>query len=298
MLKTADEQKAFLKQFNLSQEQFRASMISWDELELIAEDYKKKKDEHAATVRSYVEKLQQCAYVHSLSYRVKDDTHLIEKIIRKNPRYLKQGKAISLENYAECITDLMGIRILLLFKEDWLGIHDYLMENYAGDLAEEPFAYIRKGDNTNLYEGKVRIVEEKPYRSVHYLIKDRKTGLCIEVQVRTLFEEAWSEIDHRLRYPYNLSNEMIGSYLEIMNRAAGMADEMGTFLHAYLKEFERAKEEGVLDENEVYHYILEQIQKCDDSEAKANIIGKIKKAQKYKELVSASEVLKDILKNI
>ena len=91
---------------------------------------------------------------------------------------------------------------------------------------------------------------------------------------------------------------MIGSYLEIMNRAAGMADEMGTFLHAYLKEFERAKEEGVLDENEVYHYILEQIQKCDDSEAKTNIIGKIKKAQKYKELVSASEVLKDILKNI
>ena len=298
MLKTADEQKAFLKQFNLSQEQFRASMISWDELELIAEDYKKKKDEHVATVRNYVEKIQQCAYVHSLGYRVKDDTHLIEKIIRKNPKYLKQGKAISCNNYAECITDLMGIRILLLFKEDWLGIHDYLMENYADDLAEEPFAYIRKGDNTNLYEGKVRIVEEKPYRSVHYLIKDRNTGLCIEVQVRTLFEEAWSEIDHRLRYPYNLSNEMIGSYLEIMNRAAGMADEMGTFLHAYLKEFERAKEEGVLDENEVYHYILEQIQKCDDSEAKTNIIGKIKKAQKYKELVSASEVLKDILKNI
>ena len=56
MLKTADEQKAFLKQFNLSQEQFRASMLSWDELELIAEDYKKKKDEHAATVRNYVEK--------------------------------------------------------------------------------------------------------------------------------------------------------------------------------------------------------------------------------------------------
>lgn len=298
MLKTADEQKAFLKQFNISQEQFRASMLSWDELELIAEDYKKKKDEHTATVRNYVGKIQQCAYVHSLGYRVKDDTHLIEKIIRKNPKYLKQGKAILLENYAECITDLMGIRILLLFKEDWLGIHDYLMENYAGDLAEEPFAYIRKGDNRNLYEGKVRIVEEKPYRSVHYLIKDSKSGLCIEVQVRTLFEEAWSEIDHRLRYPYNLSNHMIGSYLEIMNRAAGMADEMGTFLHGYLNEFESAMEEGVADENEVYHYILEQIQKCDDSEAKANIIGKIKNAQKYKELVGASEVLKDILKNI
>lgn len=40
-------------------------------------------------------------------------------------------------------------------------------------------------------------------QSVHYLIRDKESGLCIEVQVRTLFEEAWSEIDHKLRYPYN-----------------------------------------------------------------------------------------------
>ncbi len=298
MFQTADEQKAFLKQFNLSQKQFRESMLTWDELERIAQDYISKKDEHTATVRNYVEKIQQCAYVHSFGYRVKNVTHLIAKIIRKNPKYLKLGKAISSDNYTEYITDLMGIRILLLFKEDWMGMHDYLMGEFQGDFAEKPFAYIRKGDDRSLYEGKVRIVEEKPYRSVHYLIKDRKTALCIEIQVRTLFEEAWSEIDHKLRYPYNLSNEMIASYLEIMNRAAGMADEMGTFLHAYLKEFERAMEEGIADENEVYDYILEQIQHCDESEVKANITDKIKRAQKYRELVNVSEIMKDILKNI
>ena len=174
-------------------------MLSWDELDRIAQDYINKKDEHTATVQNYVKKIQQCAYVHSCGYRVKEVTHLIEKIIRKNPKYLKQGKAILCDNYTEYITDLMGIRILLLFKEDWTGIHDYLMKEYSGDLAEEPFAYIRKGDDRSLYEGKVRIVEEKPYRSVHYLIRDKKTGLCIEVQVRTLFEEAWSEIDHKVR---------------------------------------------------------------------------------------------------
>ncbi len=298
MFQTADEQKEFLRYFNISQKQFRTSMLSWDELDRIAQDYINKKDEHTATVQNYVKKIQQCAYVHSCGYRVKEVTHLIEKIIRKNPKYLKQGKAILCDNYTEYITDFMGIRILLLFKEDWTDIHDYLMKEYSGDLAEEPFAYIRKGDDRSLYEGKVRIVEEKPYRSVHYLIRDKKTGLCIEVQVRTLFEEAWSEIDHKLRYPYNLSNKMIASYLEIMNRAAGMADEMGTFLHAYLREFEKAMEEDVADENEVYHYILEQIQNCDDSEAKTNITDKIKKAQRYRELVNASEILNNILKNI
>ena len=243
MFGTIDEQKSFLRQFNISEERFRESMLTWDELELIAEDYLKKEDEHTATVKKYFEKIQQCAYVHSLGYRVKEVTHLLEKIIRKNPKYLKQGKAISHSNYSSYINDLMGIRILLLFKEDWVGVHEYLMKEYGNDLAEEPFAHIRKGDNSDLYVGKVKIIDEKPYRSVHYLIRDRESGLCIEVQVRTLFEEAWSEIDHKLRYPYNLSNEMIGSYLEIMNRATGMADEMGTFLHAYLHDFESAMED-------------------------------------------------------
>ena len=298
MFKTLEEQKFFLKQFNISEERFRESMLTWDELDLIAEHYLSKENEHKATVKNYSLNLQQCAYVHSLGYRVKEVNHLIEKIIRKNPKYLKQGKAITLCNYSQYINDMMGIRVLLLFKEDWIGVHDFLMEKYADDFAEDPFAYIRGGDNTNLYEGKIKIIEEKPYRSVHYLIRDKESGLCIEVQVRTLFEEAWSEIDHKMRYPYNLSNEMIGSYLGIMNRAAGMADEMGSFLNAYSKEFENAMEEGVVDDNEVYSYILEKIQQCDNYEIKESIINKIKKAQKYKELLSAPDLLKNILKNI
>ncbi|MGN0143237.1 MAG: RelA/SpoT domain-containing protein [Roseburia sp.] len=298
MFKTNDEQKTFLRQFNISEEKFRASLLTWDELELIAEDYMKKEDEHTATVKSYFEKIQQCAYVHSLGYRVKEVTHLLEKVIRKNPKYLKQGKAISHSNYTSYINDLMGIRILLLFKEDWLGVHEFLMKEYGNDLAEEPFAYIRKGDNRELYAGKVKIIDEKPYRSVHYLIRDKASGLCIEVQVRTLFEEAWSEIDHKLRYPYNLSNEMIGSYLEIMNRVAGMADEMGTFLHAYLNDFESAMEDGIVDENEVYGYILEQMNNFEDCDTKENIVRKIKAAQKYKELTSAQDIFKNLLKNL
>ena len=298
MFRTIDEQKAFLKQFNISEEKFRESLLTWDELELIAEDYLKKKNEHTATVKGYLEKIQQCAYVHSLSYRVKEVTHLIEKIIRKNPKYLKKGEAISHNNYENYINDLMGIRILLLFKEDWSEVHNFLMKEYSDVLAEEPFAHIRKGDNNDLYAGKVKIIDDKPYRSVHYLIQDKVSGLCIEVQVRTLFEEAWSEIDHKLRYPYNLSNQMIGSYLEIMNRAAGMADEMGTFLHAYLNEFESAVEDGIVDENEVFDYILEQMNNHEDCEIKTNIIDKIKKAKKYKELTSVQDIFKHLLKNL
>lgn len=42
----------------------------------------------------------------------------------------------------------MGIRILLLFKSDWLQVHDYLMERYEDILMDAPFAYIRRGTTT------------------------------------------------------------------------------------------------------------------------------------------------------
>lgn len=207
MLSTKEEQADFCTEFNISSEKFRNSRMTWVELEQIAEDFERKRNEHQNTVKQYAEILQKCLGVHSLSYRVKDTRHLIEKVIRKNPKYLESGNALSLSNYEQEITDLMGIRILLLFKEDWLGVHSYLMERYKDVLLEAPFVYVREGDDTRLYEGKIEIRKEKPYRSVHYVIQSDK-GLAIEIQVRTLYEEAWSEIDHKLRYPYNLKNEM------------------------------------------------------------------------------------------
>ncbi len=52
------------------------------------------------------------------------------------------------------------------------------------------------------------------------------------MQVRTIFEEGWSEIDHKVRYP-NFSEEQTTKYfLDIFNRLAGSADEMGSFVKA------------------------------------------------------------------
>ena len=42
--------------------------------------------------------------------------------------------------------------------------------------------------------------------------------------------KAWSEIDHKIRYPYDTQNDMLGEYLAIFNRIVGSADEMGSFI--------------------------------------------------------------------
>lgn len=291
MLRTVKEQTDFCTKYNISSGKFRESMLTWEELEQIAADFEFKKDEHQNTVKQYADVLQKCCGVHSLSYRVKDTEHLIEKIIRKNPEYLKKGNFLSKENYEHFITDLAGIRILLLFKEDWSEVHDYIMEKYNHILAEKPFAYVREGDSTSLYEGKIAVRKEKPYRSVHYTIYSEQ-GLGIEIQVRTLFEEAWSEIDHKLRYPYNLTNEMLSKYINIMNRLTGMGDEMGTFIHSYIQNFQESLNSGVTNDNEVYQFILQEIEKCDNKEVRQAITDKIRQADHYREMKKMSELLK------
>ena len=138
MFSAKQEQQRFCKKYNISDKRFRDSRLTWEELDDIVKDFEQKRDEHQDTVKKYVDVIRECPYVHSLSFRVKETEHLIEKIIRKNPDYLKKGDSLSKSNYESCITDLMGIRILLLFKPDWINVHEYLMEQYEDVLIEPP----------------------------------------------------------------------------------------------------------------------------------------------------------------
>lgn len=288
------ERARFRREYNISEERFRASGLTWRELEEIAADFERKRNEHQDTVRQYVEAIQECPYVHSFRYRVKDTEHLLEKLIRKNTEYLKRGDCLSRDNYERVITDLMGIRLLLLFKSDWIYVHEYLMEKYGSILLEPPFAHIRRGDDDRLYRGRVEIKEDKPYRSVHYVI-GTKGAAAIEIQVRTLYEEAWSEIDHKLRYPYNLQNEMLRNYIDIMNRLTGIGDEMGTFINSYIRNFQEDLFSGVASDNEVYQFILREMEKCGDEQVREAVTAKIRQAQNYREKRKMADLVREIL---
>ncbi len=53
-----------------------------------------------------------------------------------------------------------------------------------------------------------------------------------EIQVRTIFEEGWSEIDHKIRYSSKKKNKKhpLEGYLLLLNGIAGNADETGKLL--------------------------------------------------------------------
>lgn len=157
------------------------------------------------------------------------------------------------------LTDLIGVRALHLFKEDWNQIHDLITNTW--DLNEIPTAYYREGDSTEYkksFQEKGCEPKEHPfgYRSVHYIIetKPAKTKYFAEIQVRTIFEEAWSEIDHTIRYPYDQDNQIFGQFLMILNRLAGSADEMGTFvqfLKKYLKTQEASHQKAIFEKDKL-----------------------------------------------
>lgn len=171
--------------------------------------------------------------VHSVKYRIKDSEHLIEKILRK--RLEDFSFSCDITNYYLQITDLVGVRALHLFKSDWLSIHQAILSKW--ETQGKPVAKYRKGDADDLikaYEDHGCTTQEHKYgyRSIHYIIESRfyKRPALVEIQVRTIFEEGWSEIDHFVRYPYDQNNPVLLPYLTIFNRLAGSADEMGAYL--------------------------------------------------------------------
>jgi GTP pyrophosphokinase len=231
------EEHNFFDKYNIDPLKFDRSGLKWENLKIISDNYAAIKTDLEFSGKQVLEQILHTAYVHSINYRIKKEEHLVEKIIRKTIQ--NPSRIINPDNYKLEITDLIGIRAIHLFKEDWIHIHNYLKETW--DFIEQPIAYIRNGDSQRIldyYKDNNCRVEEHPYgyRSVHYVLKTIYQGneYFVEIQVRTIFEEAWGEIDHAIRYPYHADKELLFRLSSILNRIAGSADELGTYIQ-YLK---------------------------------------------------------------
>lgn len=252
--------EVFLKKYNLTEEDLGMANISWKELALIAEEYQKiDKKLHSISkdfIDEYLYDIEK-AGIHSYRYRTKSVEHLIEKVVRKRKESPEKFENLNHTNFYKYITDLIGIRVFFLYREDWIYFHKYITstfennpENYIVNrrqdfdedenhyyIAEKPKVYKRSGDSKIYDENEIEIISDGIYRSLHYIIKYR--GYYIEVQGRTLFEEGWSEIDHDIVYPYYQDDEMLRDYSRLLNRLSGMADEMSS----YFRRMKKAREE-------------------------------------------------------
>lgn len=147
--------------------------------------------------------------IYSTKYRIKTASSIYLKT--------KRGQAI------DEMTDLGGCRILCLFEEDIINVHKYLINvvfpkngyilkifkmfnckssdyidiDYFKHFVEE---YDKKHDSNTKIEPPVE--GGSGYKSIHYIVKYEFKGVFynIEIQLRTLFQDAWAELEHALSY--------------------------------------------------------------------------------------------------
>jgi ppGpp synthetase/RelA/SpoT-type nucleotidyltranferase len=228
-----EPQTGFLSKYRISSQDFEKTGLIWTNLSEVFEKYLTLLLTYESSCKFISDELRICPHVHSVKWRVKNPEHLIEKIIRK--KIASPELEINVSNFQEKITDLAGVRAIHLYKGDWVYIHNIVKSSWKQK--SKPIAYIREGDSNLNIEGYTKngckVLKHKyGYRSLHYLITHKPTQkpINIEIQVRTIFEEGWSEIDHNIRYPYDLDNPVLMPFLVIFNRLAGSADEISSYL--------------------------------------------------------------------
>lgn len=295
----------FLDEMGISAEMVERSGLTSEILKEIAEDYKENELILLDEAEYIAKKIQRCKAVHSVRWRIKSVSHLIKKIVRKlnedNPS--EKYKDINVNNYKTIVTDLIGVRAIYLFKSDWEIVHNHILSRWVTKQDEPVTIYHRKGDIMDIYadypdcEQKIHFYN---YRSIHYLVpatKIQSEQVYCEIQTRTIFEEGWSEIDHKVRYPDFSEDENLMSYLTIFNRLAGSADEMGSYVNelvALIKKNNELEEERKLKEQQ----FLGEKAKLQENIRELSTNGKnIKEVQKiYEQLIDVQRAEIDSLK--
>lgn len=257
------DKPTFLATYNLTESDLQEANIPWEELSLIAEEYSKLEHSLREIGKSFIDEYLydiETAGIHSYRYRTKQVEHLLEKIIRKRKENPEKFARLDHTNYYKFVTDLIGIRVFFLYREDWKDFHQYLTSRFENDpalyiqdrladfdedpghyyLAERPRAYKRNGDSKICDSNALEIISDGIYRSLHYIVKYQ--GQYIEIQGRTLFEEGWGEVDHDIIYKEPEDYEMLRDYSKLLNRLSGLADEMSSYFRRMKQHRDQMKE--------------------------------------------------------
>ncbi|MGI5173954.1 tetratricopeptide repeat protein [Treponema sp. OMZ 840] len=171
------------------------------------------------TVQTELKKNVSCVSTPAFKYRVKTFKSYYRKLVKMRP---------TPSPLMPLLTDILGIRIICSFLEDIRIVEKYVLDTF------DVFEVERKGAD--------RTFSEFGYESVHILVhipqpvydecvppdlKDAFQGpLLCEIQIRTILQDAWAEVEHELVYksefsPFDLP---LRRKLASMNAMLSLAD--------------------------------------------------------------------------
>jgi ppGpp synthetase/RelA/SpoT-type nucleotidyltranferase len=156
--------------------------------------------EHSSTIKKLI---------HSTKSRIKDPDHLKDKLIRKAKEAISKTNPFiyTKKNLFSKINDLAGYRILHLHTTQFAKIDAELkniFQEQQWKIIEGPNARTWDDESRSYFKSIGVETSDNPnmYTSVHYVISpNTSSAITCEIQVRTLMEEVWGEVDHTINYP-------------------------------------------------------------------------------------------------
>jgi ppGpp synthetase/RelA/SpoT-type nucleotidyltranferase len=134
----------------------------------------------------------------------------MRKLLRKETERLTRNKArkkVTRANLLKEVDDLAGVRLLHLHSKQTTDIHPAIqavLSTHKYSLVRKPVVYIWDIENREFFDslGIKPIERPEMYTSVHYIIASaQRPEMHMELQLRTLMEEAWGEVSHVINYP-------------------------------------------------------------------------------------------------
>ncbi|MEU5913635.1 hypothetical protein [Micromonospora sp. NPDC047527] len=126
---------------------------------------------------------------HSIDYRVKEKSSALRKFQNKSGRY---GSLMDL-------TDLLGVRVITYFEDEVDKVASLIENDFEIDwensidkrktLAPDRFGYLSLHYIVRLHDKRSHLVEYRRFADVRF-----------EIQIRSVLQHAWAEVEHDLGY--------------------------------------------------------------------------------------------------
>lgn len=182
--------------------------------------------------------------VTKIEGRVKDKEECIKKFHRKYQSRLEaEERPYEIKNY---LSDLIGIRIVCLYEDQIALVSEVLKKHFriidvtdkiaAVESTEDSFGY--KGLHMDLAPG-----EEMASLPKYQALVDQP----FEVQIRSLIQDAWSVLDHKIKYKKSIPNDL-KRRINLLSALFELADrEFKEIRNATMELLQQAKVDQISD---------------------------------------------------
>ncbi len=184
----------------------------------------------------------------TVTSRVKGIEECINKFSRKYQSKLEEEKKeYEINDY---ITDLIGIRIICLYEKNIQEIGKILMDNLCLIDSTDKSKLLEQTESSFGYKGlhlDLKLDSTREIMPEYSIYKD----ISFEVQIRTIIQDAWSVLDHKIKYKKSIPHVL----KRRINSLAALFETADREFFSIREETEKlekiTKEEIITNKNEV-----------------------------------------------